>query len=89
MGETLFREMSLSTRLLSIYLEMDEGKEYLKSVASELVTSISSIETSLEVNPNNIGGGERINFRANLEKIVDISQKFLDKVLSSASRCPM
>mmetsp|Transcript_747 Transcript_747/g.1062 ORF Transcript_747/g.1062 Transcript_747/m.1062 type:complete len:541 (+) Transcript_747:2-1624(+) len=89
MGETLFREMSLSTRMLSIYLEMDEGKEYLRSIASELISSISSIEHSLEVNPNNIGGGERINFRANLAQIVEISQRFLDKVLSSSSRCPL
>lgn len=89
MGETLFREMSLSTRMLSIYLELDEGKEYLKSAAQDLVSSISSIEHSLEVNPNNIGGGERINFRANLAQIETMSQKFLDKVLSSASRCPL
>jgi len=89
MGETMFREMSVSTRMLSIYLEMEEGREYLKSIALELVSSISSVEHSLEVNPNNVSGAERVNLRANLAQIVDMSQKFLDKVLSSASRCPL
>jgi len=88
-GETLFREMSLSTRMLSIYLELEDGKEYLRSVALELVSSIASIDHSLEVNPNNVGGTERINLKANLAQIIDISQRFLDRVLSSSSRCPL
>lgn len=88
-GETLFREMSLSTRMLSIYLEMDEGREYLRSVALDLLAAVSSVDHSLEVNPHHINPSERTNYKANLEKIVEISQKFLDRVLSSASRCPL
>ena len=88
-GETLFREMSLSTRMLSIYLEMDEGREYLRSVALDLLTAVTSVDHSLEVNPHHISASERVNYKANLEKIVEISQKFLDRVLSSASRCPL
>jgi len=88
MGETMFREMSLSTRMLSIYLEMEDGREYLRSTVLGLLTTISSLEHSMEVSPNS-AFGNKINIKANHDKILEISQTFLDQVLSSASRVPI
>ncbi len=88
-GETLFREMSLSTRMLSVYMEGDEGREYLRSTVLPLVTSIASIDQSLEVNPKAQTIEKKVDIKANLEKICEISQVFLDKVLSSANSYPM
>ena len=88
-GETLFREMSLSTRLLSVYLEGDEGREYLRSTVLPLVTSIAAIDQNLEVNPKAQSIEKKVDIKANLEKICEISQVFLDKVLSSANSYPM
>ena len=82
--------MSLSTRLLSIFLEGDEGREYLKSKVMSLITGITNVDHSLEVNPKYIGGAEQksVDIKANLEKISEITQNFLDQVLSSANNYP-
>lgn len=72
-GETLFREMSLCTRLLSTYLEMEHGKEYLKSIVLGLLTDLASND----------------NVQDNIDNISKLSQKFLDQILSSHQRCPV
>lgn len=81
--------MSLSTRLLSVYLEGDEGREYLRSTVLPLVSSISSIDQNLEVNPKAQSLEKKVDIKANLAKICEISQVFLDNVLSSANSYPM
>lgn len=72
-GETLFREMSLCTRLLSCYLDMEPGKEYLRSTVGGLLNDIAS----------------NVNVQNNLDNISALSQKFLDQILSSPQRCPV
>lgn len=72
-GETLFREMSLCTRMLSTYLEMESGKEYLKSTVLGLLTDLSGNE----------------NVQDNIDNIAGLSQKFLNQILSSPQRCPL
>lgn len=88
MGETLFREMSLSTRLLSSYLDCDHGKEYLRWTISPLLNDISESEHSLELNPDAVGLHRSVNVQANLDRIVSISQRFFDRVISSPNRFP-
>ena len=85
-GETLFREMSLATRMISIYLEMEEGKEYIKGPAAELLNSISSLDFSMDSNPN-LFNGERFT-NPNVDKIIESAQIFIDKVSTSASKWP-
>lgn len=80
--------MSVATSVIRKYLEMDEGRDYVRSVALDLVFTISTLSRSLEVNPNNIGE-DKVDINANLEKIIEMAQDFLDKVLSSASNCPL
>lgn len=72
-GETLFREMSLCTRLLSCYLDMEPGKEYLRSTVLSLLNDIAT----------------SVNVQDNLANIANLSQKFLDQILSSPQRCPV
>ena len=78
--------MSLSTRLISFYLEGEEGREFLKSTVHMLVQSAVGIETSLEVNPNKINDSKEV--QSNLEKVCEISQIFLDEVLCYPNRYP-
>ena len=81
--------MSLSTRLLSVYLEGDEGREYLRSKVLNLIASITSVEHSLEVDPKHVDkNNNNIDVKANFEKICEISQNFLDQILSSANNYP-
>ena len=86
MGETLFREVSLSTRLMSAYLDYDQGRDYLKTTVVPLLNEISSSEHVLEVNPEAVD--RHTNVQANLDKILAISQKFFDQVISSPNRFP-
>jgi hypothetical protein len=67
---------------------MDDGREYLRYTVLGLLNTICSLEHSLEVNPNS-AFGNKLNIKANHDKIIEISQNFLDQVLSSASRVPM
>jgi len=88
-GETLFREMSLSTRLLSIYLE-DDGREYLKGIVTHLMNSLAGIEAVMDVPSGTVASSEQlIMVKSNLNRIMEISQNFLDQVLTSANRFPM
>jgi hypothetical protein len=88
-GETLFREMSLSTRLLSVYLE-DDAREYLKGIVTSLMNSLSGIESVMDVPAGTIASSEQlITVKSNLQRIMEISQNFLDQVLTSANRFPM
>ena len=89
MGETLFREMSLSTRLLSSYLDCEHGKEYLRWTILPLLSDISESEHSLELNPEAVGLNRSVNVQANLDRIVLISQRFFDRVISSPNRFPL
>lgn len=79
--------MSLSTRLLSTYLEGIEGREYLKAHVVQLISNILAVDHSLEVNPKYIAD-KNIDIKRNLEKICEISQEFLDSVLSTANQYP-
>lgn len=86
-GETLFREMSFGTRMLSAYLDLDIGREYLKSTVLGLLNDISSNEQELELNPHMTD--DKQNIQANLDQIITFSQRFLDRVLSSPNQCPL
>jgi len=72
-GETLFREMSLCTRLLSCYLDLEAGKEYLRSTVLELLNDISSSNTTVQ---------------DNIDNIATIAQQFLNQILSTPNACP-
>jgi len=88
-GETLFREMSLATRMLSSYMDMEEGRRYLKNTISTVIAAIAAIDQSLEVNPSSMAPGEANKVRANMEQLLAFSQDLLDRVLSSANVCPL
>mmetsp|Transcript_19695 Transcript_19695/g.75550 ORF Transcript_19695/g.75550 Transcript_19695/m.75550 type:complete len:805 (-) Transcript_19695:72-2486(-) len=87
-GETLFREMSFGSRLLSTYLELEAGKKYLKLALHSLVNSVAKIDLgSLEVNPSNVDN--RVDISENLSKVFALSQAFLDHILNTGNQCPL
>jgi len=53
----------------------------------DLVTAISSSKSSFEVDPNKAEKG--VDVKANLEKLLAISQSFLDKIFKSVDLCPL
>jgi hypothetical protein len=79
--------MSLATRMLASYLDMEEGRRYLKNTVSGVISAIAAIDHSLEVNPSIAGDSHKV--RANMEQLLAFSQDFLDRVLSSANVCPL
>lgn len=79
--------MSFGTRMLSAYLDLDIGREYLKSTVLGLLNDISSNEQELELNPHMTD--DKQNIQANLDQIITFSQRFLDRVLSSPNQCPL
>lgn len=92
MGKTLFRETSLSTVMLTCYLEMKEGREYLKGTILGLLQSISSSEyqhMDLNLSTSSPSAADRATFRANFEKLIALAQQFINGVFSSVNRCPM
>ena len=84
MGETLFREMSLSTRLLSSYLDYEHGKDYLRLTVLPLLNDIANESLDL----GGPGLDRSANVQANLDKLVYLTQKFFDQVISSPNRFP-
>ena len=78
--------MSLATRMISIYLEMEEGREYIKLAATELLTSIAAIDCTIDSNPNLFNGERYTN--PNVDKIIESAQIFLDRISTSASKWP-
>jgi hypothetical protein len=79
--------VSLSTRLLSTYLEGQEGRDYLKATVLILVNAMANIDGSLEINPSY--STERVDININIERICELSQFFLDRVMISISRFPL
>jgi len=84
---TLFREISIATRLLSVYFFDKVGIEYLHSVLSPLVSDIYSQRETFEVDPNKAPKGTDVN--ANLEKVLACAQSFLHRLFDSVDQFPV
>lgn len=84
---TLFRGASMATKLLSIYTFDKAGLDYLRETVSELVNAISLSKSSFEVDPNKAERG--VDVKANLEKLLALSQSFLDTIFDSVDLCPL
>jgi len=83
---TLFRDSSLATKLLSLYFFDGIGLPYLKHTVQPILDVILSSDENLEVDPTK---AERsVDTAANLEKILQICQNFLNAILDSAPRLP-
>ncbi|KAK5581213.1 hypothetical protein RB653_001243 [Dictyostelium firmibasis] len=83
---TLFRGLSTATRLISAFYKR-VGESYLKYLLQPFVIDLCSRNFSFEIDPEKAGKG--VNIQANLEKLITITQKLLDKILDSVDQCPL
>eukprot|EP01103_Thecamoeba_quadrilineata_P005604 TRINITY_DN15378_c0_g1_i1.p1 TRINITY_DN15378_c0_g1~~TRINITY_DN15378_c0_g1_i1.p1 ORF type:complete len:793 (-),score=151.24 TRINITY_DN15378_c0_g1_i1:143-2521(-) len=85
-GPTLFRGVSIASKLLYLYTFDTMGIEYLNNMVLTLITEITSSRESFEIDPNKV---EDINeVESNLERLLTVSQAFLDKLFKNVEKCP-
>lgn len=83
-ANTLLREESAATKVLSIYFFI-VGQSYLYDLLHPLVLEIRDASEHLNIDPSVIGVQEAA---ANVARLLMICQHFLQRVCSSSSGCP-
>ena len=79
--------MSIATKLFAFYTRQHVGQDYLKMTIKTLVDAVLACPTSLDVNPKFLEKG--VDVKANLEKIMELSQAFLASLTTTANLCPL
>jgi len=81
---TLFRGNSCATKLMTSYTKLT-GKIYLYNTLSPVLQQLFLTPQNLEVDPTRAKG---INIQQNMVKLINMSQTFLNAILSSLKECP-
>eukprot|EP01099_Mayorella_cantabrigiensis_P007794 TRINITY_DN7061_c0_g1_i1.p1 TRINITY_DN7061_c0_g1~~TRINITY_DN7061_c0_g1_i1.p1 ORF type:complete len:308 (-),score=70.36 TRINITY_DN7061_c0_g1_i1:37-873(-) len=84
--QTMFRSNSGLSRMMSTYTKLI-GRHFLVHVLKPLIQSVLSDPTGYEIDPSKLAEGETPD--ANLEKLIHMSQYFLDSIIRSASSLPI
>jgi len=82
---TLFRGTSLASKFLREYSRR-VGANYLKETLKPILLEIIEEGNSMEVYPNKLSQGEDV--AQNAVRLIDASQKILDRILASVDICP-
>jgi len=85
---TLFRQMSMATRLMSAYLFSKPGLLFLREMVGPLVQSVCAVKHSLEIDPSKAAGRD-VDVKRNLELLAGFAQKFLDRLFKSVEEMPV
>jgi hypothetical protein len=80
----MLRSNSVATKLVSNYMKMF-GASYLKLLLAPLTQEICEEDANLEVDPGKSGAGDT---EANMKKVLDYAQRFMDIILASAKEMP-
>jgi len=83
---TLFRSNSIASKMMSLYSLM-YGSNYLIEILKPLIQRILAEDICYEVDPNKKAPNDDLN--ANLERLRQTSQMFLDSVIGSTDKCPI
>eukprot|EP01130_Rhizamoeba_saxonica_P000081 TRINITY_DN10101_c0_g1_i1.p1 TRINITY_DN10101_c0_g1~~TRINITY_DN10101_c0_g1_i1.p1 ORF type:complete len:601 (+),score=142.25 TRINITY_DN10101_c0_g1_i1:212-2014(+) len=81
---TLFRGNSCATKLMSQFTRMT-GRDYLFNTLQDIIQVVVDDPTGYEVDESKAKGED---ISANMAKLMDTVQNFLDRILASITTCP-
>eukprot|EP01103_Thecamoeba_quadrilineata_P017176 TRINITY_DN598_c0_g3_i1.p1 TRINITY_DN598_c0_g3~~TRINITY_DN598_c0_g3_i1.p1 ORF type:complete len:480 (-),score=85.64 TRINITY_DN598_c0_g3_i1:42-1481(-) len=88
-GPTLFRGISVATKLLGLYSFDRLGLKYLKKTLLSLVSEVTTCKASFEIDPNKALESGCIDVKKNLERLLNICQELLDKIFRTYEKFPL
>lgn len=84
---TLFRGEDFPCRLLRVYIRL-VGKEYVNNVFADLISEVSENNYHYEIDPIRLEGSPESLVKQNFESLEHLTQRFLNKILSSLYEIP-
>jgi hypothetical protein len=83
---TLFRGSTIATQIIHAFLK-NVGASYLKTLTAEVLSEISAVNNSFEVNP--ISGVSNNEIQQNVALLISIAKKFVAVLHANIDSCPL